>query len=428
MWQTLVNAFRDKDIRKKIFITFALLLVFRVGCYIPLPGLDVNTLQNGVNSENQLLSVLNMISGGSLQNGTLFALGVLPYINSFIIMQLLTLIIPPLERLSKQGDEGRKKITQITRYVAIVLAIVQSIGIIVTYDKQGGIVETLGSKWVSYIVVSLLLTSGSAFVMWLAEKITEYGITNGSSMIIFVGIISTFGTSLINAFSTVSSNLNNLWFIFGYLALVVVLFALIVFVDGAARNIPVSYAGQVKGNKIYNRQTSNIPIKVNGSGVMPIIFASSFLMFPQIIVSFFQGSSFEQFYTRYLGVGTAVYYVFMFLFIIFFSYFYAQIQFNPIDVARNLQQYGGTIRGIRPGKPTSEYLAKVNNKITLCGALFLAFIAIIPTFLFQLLGKDIGLNNAFSATSMLIVVSVALELNKQLESQIMMRHYKGFWK
>ena len=169
MWQTLVNAFRDKDIRKKIFITFALLLVFRVGCYIPLPGLDVNTLQNGVNSENQLLSVLNMISGGSLQNGTLFALGVLPYINSFIIMQLLTLIIPPLERLSKQGDEGRKKITQITRYVAIVLAIVQSIGIIVTYDKQGGIVETLGSKWVSYIVVSLLLTSGSAFVMWLAE-------------------------------------------------------------------------------------------------------------------------------------------------------------------------------------------------------------------------------------------------------------------
>jgi len=353
---------------------------------------------------------------------------VLPYINSFIIMQLLTLIIPPLERLSKQGDEGRKKITQITRYVAIVLAIVQSIGIIVTYDKQGGIVETLGSKWVSYIVVSLLLTSGSAFVMWLAEKITEYGITNGSSMIIFVGIISTFGTSLINAFTTVSSNLNNLWFIFGYLALVVVLFALIVFVDGAARNIPVSYAGQVKGNKIYNRQTSNIPIKVNGSGVMPIIFASSFLMFPQIIVSFFQGSSFEQFYTRYLGVGTAVYYVFMFLFIIFFSYFYAQIQFNPIDVARNLQQYGGTIRGIRPGKPTSEYLAKVNNKITLCGALFLAFIAIIPTFLFQLLGKDIGLNNAFSATSMLIVVSVALELNKQLESQIMMRHYKGFWK
>ena len=427
MWQTLVNAFRDKDIRKKIFITFALLLVFRIGCYIPLPGLDINMLQSNV-SENQLIGVLNMISGGSLENGTLFALGVLPYINSFIIMQLLTLIIPPLERMSKQGDEGRKKITQITRYVAIVLAIIQSIGIIVSYNSSQAIVPTLGSKWVSYIVVALLLTSGSAFVMWLAERITEHGITNGSSMIIFVGIIATFGNSLINAFRTVPANLNNLWYIFGYLLLVVVLFCFIVFIDGAARNIPVSYAGQVKGNKIYNRQTSNIPIKVNGSGVMPIIFASSFLMFPQIIVSFFDGTSFAIFYNRYLGVGSAVYYVFMFLFIIFFSYFYAQIQFNPIDVARNLQQYGGTIRGVRPGKPTSEYLARINNRITLFGALFLAFIAIIPTFLFGLLGRSIGMNNAFSATSMLIVVSVALELNKQLESQIMMRHYRGFWK
>ena len=427
MWQTLVNAFRDKDIRKKIFITFALLLVFRIGCYIPLPGLDINMLQSNV-SENQLIGVLNMISGGSLENGTLFALGVLPYINSFIIMQLLTLIIPPLERMSKQGDEGRKKITQITRYVAIVLAIIQSIGIIVSYNSSQAIVPTLGSKWVSYIVVSLLLTSGSAFVMWLAERITEHGITNGSSMIIFVGIISTFGNSLINAFRTVPDNLNNLWFILGYLIVVVVLFAFIVFIDGAARNIPVSYAGQVKGNKIYNRQTSNIPIKVNGSGVMPIIFASSFLMFPQIIVSFFDKTSFAMFYNTYLGVGSAVYYVFMFLFIIFFSYFYAQIQFNPIDVARNLQQYGGTIRGVRPGKPTSEYLARINNRITLFGALFLAFIAIIPTFLFGLLGRSIGMSNAFSATSMLIVVSVALELNKQLESQIMMRHYRGFWK
>ena len=427
MWQTIVNAFRDKDIRKKILITFGLLLVFRIGCYIPLPGLDVAELQAASASDtNDLISVMNLISGGSLQNGTLFALGVLPYINSFIIMQLLTLIIPPLDRLSKSGEEGRKKITQITRYVAIGLGIVQAIGICVTYRQY---VDTVwGTPWVSYIVIVLLLTAGSTFVMWLSERITEYGIGNGSSLIIFTGIIATFGSSLIRAFNTVSDNTTNLWNIIGYLLVVVALFAFIVFIDGAERRVRVNYAKQVKGNKMYGGQSTVIPIKVNGSGVMPIIFASSFLMFPSIIVSFFEGTEFANFWNRYIGMGTAVYYVFLFLFIIFFAYFYAQIQFNPMDVARNLQQYGGTIQGVRPGKPTSEYLAKINNKLTFFGALFLAFIAIIPTFAFNALGQDIGMSSAFSATGMLIVVSVALELDKQLESQIMMKHYKGFLK
>ncbi len=426
MWQTIVNAFRDKDIRKKILITFGLLLVFRIGCYIPLPGLDVAALKSSATNDNDLIGVMNLISGGSLQNGTLFALGVLPYINSFIIMQLLTLIIPPLDRMSKSGEEGRKKITQITRYVAIVLGIVQAIGICVTYREY--VDQVWGTPWVSYIVIVLLLTAGSTFVMWLSERITEYGIGNGSSLIIFTGIIATFGSSLLSAFGTVGTNANNIWYILGYLLVVILLFAFIVFIDGSERMIKVTYAKQVKGNKMYGGQSTVLPIKVNGSGVLPTIFASSFLMFPSIIVSFFEGTDFANVWNQYIGMGTPVYYVFMFLFIIFFAYFYAQIQFNPMDVARNLQQYGGTIQGVRPGKPTSEYLARINNRLTFFGALFLAFIAIIPTFAFNELGEPVGMSSAFSATGMLIVVSVALELDKQLESQIMMKHYKGFLK
>ena len=430
MWQTLVNAFKDRSLRIKIFITLGLLLVYRIGCYIPVPGLDFESVQSAVTGNNNtLLQIMNVVSGGSLGSGTLFALGILPFINSFIIMQLLTLIIPPLERMSKMGDEGRAKITQITRYVAILLAIVQGIGIVVTFHNSSAIEPTFGSEAVSGAIIILILTAGSTFVMWLSERITEYGIGNGSSMIIFIGIVSSFATSLVSAFSTLGDQPDNIWYILGYLLLVLVMFLLIVFIDGSERRIKVNYAKQVKGNKMYGGQSTYIPMKVNGSGVMPIIFASAFLMFPQMILSFFPSdNAVVMFYTKYLGAGTAVYYIFTFIFIIFFAYFYAQIQFNPVDVARNLQQYGGTIQGVRPGKPTSEYLAKINSRITLFGALFLAFIAIVPTFGFNALGTPIGMTNAFSATGMLIIVSVALELDKQLESQIMMKHYKGFLK
>ncbi len=430
MWQTLVNAFKDRSLRIKIFITLGLLLVYRIGCYIPVPGLDFNVVQEAVTGNNNtLLQIMNVVSGGSLAQGTLFALGILPFINSFIIMQLLTLIIPPLERMSKEGDEGRAKVTQITRYVAIALAIVQGIGIVVTFHNSGAIEPTFESEAVSGAIIIILLTAGSTLVMWLSERITEYGIGNGSSMIIFIGIVSSFATSLFSAFSTLGDQPDNIWYILGYLLLVLVMFLLIVFIDGSERRIKVNYAKQVKGNKMYGGQSTYIPMKVNASGVMPIIFASAFLMFPQMILSFFpQDNAVVVFYARYLGAGTAVYYIFTFIFIIFFAYFYAQIQFNPIDVARNLQQYGGTIQGVRPGKPTSEYLAKINSRITLFGALFLAFIAIVPTFGFNALGQTIGMTNAFSATGMLIIVSVALELDKQLESQIMMKHYKGFLK
>lgn len=430
MWQTLVNAFKDRSLRIKIFITLGLLLVYRIGCYIPVPGLDFNSVQSAVTGNNNtLLQIMNVVSGGSLAQGTLFALGILPFINSFIIMQLLTLIIPPLERMSKEGDAGRAKITQITRYVAILLAIVQGIGIVVTFHNSGAIEPTFGSEAVSGAIIILILTAGSTLVMWLSERITEYGIGNGSSMIIFIGIVASFATSLVSAFGTLGDQPDNIWYILGYLILVLVMFLLIVFIDGSERRIKVNYAKQVKGNKMYGGQSTYIPMKVNASGVMPIIFASAFLMFPQMILSFFpQDNSVVLFYVNYLGAGTAVYYIFTFIFIIFFAYFYAQIQFNPIDVARNLQQYGGTIQGVRPGKPTSEYLAKINSRITLFGALFLAFIAIVPTFGFNALGQPIGMTNAFSATGMLIIVSVALELDKQLESQIMMKHYKGFLK
>ena len=430
MWQTLVNAFKDRSLRIKIFITLGLLLVYRIGCYIPVPGLDFNSVQSAVTGNNNtLLQIMNVVSGGSLAQGTLFALGILPFINSFIIMQLLTLIIPPLERMSKEGDAGRAKITQITRYVAILLAIVQGIGIVVTFHNSGAIEPTFGSEAVSGAIIILILTAGSTLVMWLSERITEYGIGNGSSMIIFIGIVASFATSLVSAFGTLGDQPDNIWYILGYLILVLVMFLLIVFIDGSERRIKVNYAKQVKGNKMYGGQSTYIPMKVNASGVMPIIFASTFLMFPQMILSFFpQDNSVVLFYVKYLGAGTAVYYIFTFIFIIFFAYFYAQIQFNPIDVARNLQQYGGTIQGVRPGKPTSEYLAKINSRITLFGALFLAFIAIVPTFGFNALGQPIGMVDAYSATGMLISVSVALELDKQLESQIMMKHYKGFLK
>ncbi|MEG1646020.1 MAG: preprotein translocase subunit SecY, partial [Clostridia bacterium] len=424
MFKTLVNAFADKDIRRKIFLTFGLLLIYRIGCYVPIPGLNLAAVNSAISTTDfNLMNLMSAVSGGALANGTLFALGIIPFINSFIIMQLLTLIIPKLERMSKEGDEGREKLTQITRYIAIGLAIVQGIGIMVSWDNA--VNPMFGSKIFTQILIIVILTAGSTFVMWLGERITEYGIGNGTSLIIFIGILSTFGTSLIQAFGTLGKNINNIWRIIAFFAVLVLLFFLIVFIDLSERKVPVKYAKQVRGNKMVGGQSTYIPMKVNSGGVMPIIFASSFLMFPQMIIGFWPQSSAYKFYNQYLGVNSWVYPIALFFFIIFFAYFYAQIQFNPQDVARNIQQYGGTILGKRPGRETSEYLAKINNRMTLFGALFLGFISLVPSLVFKAIGGDLGLTNAFSATGMLIVVSVALEFDKQLQSQLMMRHYKG---
>ncbi|MDR3294028.1 MAG: preprotein translocase subunit SecY [Clostridiales bacterium] len=439
MFETLKAAFTTKEIRVKILMTMFMLLIFRIGAYVPIPGLDAEGVTTSFgDSTNSFFQLMNAVNGNALQYGTIFALGILPFINAFIIMQLVTLIIPRLDALSKEGEEGRRKITQITRYVAIGLAIVQAVGIIMSWDQSGVIVSFLGpadsnptALWFSKIFIAIILIGGSTFVMWIGERITEYGIGNGTSLIIFVGILSSVASALYNGASTLGADgdWTNLWLIAAFVVIVCIVFYFIVFVDLSVRKVNVQYAKQVKGNKMYGGQSTHIPIKINASGVMPIIFASSFLMFPQMIFSlFWPGSDAEVWYTKYLGMNSWIYAVVMAALILFFSYFYAQIQFDPEDVARNIQQYGGFIPGIRPGKPTVEHLKKINNRITFFGALFLMVVMLIPTIIFKSLFAGIGMTNAFSATGLLIVVSVALEFNKQLESQLMMRHYKGFLK
>ena len=441
MFETLKNAFKSKEIRVKIWITLALILVYRIGCYIPIPTFNVAAMQQAEAFSSDFLSILNVITGGSMQNATLFALGVLPFINSSIIMQLLALVIPALEKMSKEGEEGRKKLTQITRIVAVVLAVVQAIGIVVAFKSYFIDVFSFESgadnPILTMALTIVLLVGGSVMVMWLSERITEYGIGNGTSIIIFIGILSTAGTTMAESFKLVGNEWTYIWNIIGFILVVVAVLTFIVFMDGAERRITVQYSKQIKGSKMYGGQSTYIPIRVNGSGVMPIIFASSLLMFPQMIIQlFFSNTEAAVWYAQYMGSGTAVYYVLLALFILGFSYFYAQIQFNPEDVSKNIQQYGGFIPGIRAGKPTSDFLKKINNRITFFGAVFLMCLSLIPTFIFRALAMGNGtwaapalpFANSFSATGLLIVVSVALELNKQLESQIMMKHYKGFLK
>lgn len=442
MFETLVNAFKTKEIRTKIWFTLLMLLVYRIGCYVPVPGIDASSIANMLGNTGDFLGILSMITGGSLAQATLFSLGILPFINAFIIMQLLTLVIPALERMSKEGEEGRNKLTQITRYFAIGLAVIQSIGIVV--GMKGAItgVFTFEAGWehpyLTMAGIIIILVAGSMMCMWLSERITEYGIGNGTSLIIFVGILSTAGTTMAHAFKMVGEEWTYIWNILGFILIVVGIFFFIVFMDLSERRITVQYSKQIKGNKMYGGQTTYIPIRVNGSGVMPLIFASSLLTFPQMIMAlFFPTSEAYAWYSQNMGSGTWVYYLFMVILIIFFAYFYAQIQFNPDDVSRNIQQYGGFIPGIRAGKPTSDFLRKISNRVTLFGAIFLALIALIPTFIFNAISGGngnpfvsgpLGFGGAFSATGLLIVVSTALEFNKQLESQIMMRHYKGFLK
>ena len=443
MFETLKNAFKTKEIRMKMLFTFLLILVYRVGCFVPVPGFSASAMQEVMDQGDGFLSILSMITGGSLSQATLFSLGILPFINAFIIMQLLTLIIPKLEKLSKEGDMGRRKITQITRYFALVLAAVQAIGVVVGWKEAVNPLfsfeESASTAYLTMTLIVIMLMGGSIMVMWLGERITEYGVGNGTSLIIFVGILSTAGTTMAAAVGTAVQVPEYFWNIIGFILIVFAIFAFIVFMDLAERRVTVQYSKQIKGNKMYGGQTTYIPIRINSSGVMPIIFASSLLMFPQMIMALFApNSEAYKWYSTYMGTGTWVYYVLLAALILFFSYFYAQIQFNPEDVAKNIQQYGGFLPGIRAGKPTSDYLKKISNRITLFGAFFLMIIALVPTFAFNALsgegadvlrgGGALSLGGAFSATGLLIVVSAALEFNKQLESQIMMKHYKGFLK
>lgn len=438
MFETLKNAFKVKEIRKKIFIMLALLLVYRIGCYIPVPGLRSSVFSEYVeDGGNNFLALMSAVTGGALANGTLFALGIGPYINASIIMQLLAVGIPALERLSKQGEEGKKKIATYTRILTLILAIVQAIGVIINFANTSNAVNFTyfwDQEWLTYIYMAVVYTGGAMITMWLGERITEYGVGNGISMIIFIGIISTAGNQLIiapiqntvaNGFSA-STLVSTIVFI----VIAIVIFALIVLVDLAERRIPVQYAKQVKGRKMYGGQATVIPIKISGSGVMPLIFAFAIISLPDLFMGLFWDGYSNSWYAQNISGGTGpwawVYIIVLCLLIFAFSFFYAKIQFNPEDVSKSIQQNGGFIPGIRPGKPTADYLNKISNRITLFGAIFLSLVAFVPSLAFSFAGEQFV--NVFSTTGILIVVSVALEFDKQLQSQLMMKNYKGFLK
>ncbi len=432
MFRTLVNAFKNKEIRTKILITIGLLIIYRLGCWLPLPGITSSWYSNEQQADT-FLELLSAITGGALANGAFLAIGISPYINASIIVQLLTIAIPKLEEWSKQGDDGRRKLAVVTRVMTLILAVAQAAGIVVSTARNSGIATEIFRValplWLVSIFVAVMLIGGSMFTMWLGERITDYGIGNGISLLIFVGILSTAGQSILATIIAIPSRDTAIWELIGFLALVIVIFGFIVFIDAAERRVPITYAKQIKGRKQYGGQSTNIPIKINAAGVLPIIFATAIITFPQLIASIVApNSAFYGWWMTWLGSRTPIYFVLTGLLILFFSYFYAQIQFNPEDVARNIQQYGGFIPGIRPGKPTSEYLARISKRLTLFGAIFLAIIAIVPSVIFSLVLHDTTLVNAFSATGLLIVVSVALEFDKQLESQLMMKQYKGFLK
>ncbi|MEA5002830.1 MAG: preprotein translocase subunit SecY [Christensenella sp.] len=416
MFKTIANAWKIPDIRNKILFTLLMLLVYRIGAFIPIPGVNIEFIQSQV-GQYEVLGFLNLFSGGSLSNMTIFALGITPYINSSIIMNLLTVAIPKLERMAKDED-GRKKIASITRYFAVILGLVQAIGIMLGLGAQA--VEN--TQPFTYITIVLCLTAGTALIMWIGERITEKGIGNGISLLIFISIVSGMPGMLRTMLEGVGNGSINFWLFVLVIGLAFLIVLGITFVDLGERRIPVQYAKRVVGRKMYGGQSTHIPMKVNQSGVMPLIFAITILMLPGMIGQFWPESGFYAWYQAWAGPGTVLYGIVYALLILFFSYFYSQIAFNPVDVSKNLQQNGGFIPGIRPGKPTSDYLAKILSRITLFGAIFLAVVAAVPTFFTFMT----GVASVFGATSVLIMVSVALETTKQLESQMMMRHYKGF--
>ena len=433
MFKTFINAFKIKDLRKKILLTLLLLFIYRVGCWLPIPGINLSVFETQTTS-NQFLGLLSSISGGALANASFLALGVSPYISASIIVQLLAIAIPALERISKQGEEGRKKMSLYNRIAALVLSIIQAVGIVIAFKDaiDPNMLWEGAPTWLACAIIATVLISGGMFTVWLGERITELGVGNGMSLLIFVGILSSAGTALLGAFGKVfDGDINYLWTLIIFAAAIVVIFGLIVFVDLSERKVPVQYAKQIKGRKMYGGQSTHIPIKVSSTGVMPIIFANAILTFPQLLFSMFWPNSKAYFwYAKNLGAGTWVYLVLTALMILFFSYFYSQIIFNPDDVSKRIQQNGGFIPSIRPGKPTSEYLKRISKRITLFGAIYLAFIALIPSIALKFAGNALNstLINAFSATGLMIIVSVALELDKQLDAQMLMRNYKGFLK
>ena len=426
MIQTLKNAWRVEDLRKKLIFTLILLLIYRVGNAIPVPYVNVANLQTYFTQlQNTVLGLLDVMSGGAFSNATIFALSIQPYINASIIIQLLCIAIPALERMSKdEGEEGKKKIASITRYSTVAIGLLQGFAYYMLIKNNNILVpEAKASVWAG-IVIILTFTSGSALIMWLGEQITEHGIGNGISMILFASIISRFPVSIVNTIrNTVTGQLPWWVAVLMYLGALCII-VLIVIVNDAERRIPVQYAKRVVGRKMYGGQSTHLPMKVNMSGVMPIIFAQSIASLPATVAAF-SGKTDGWFMTHF-GTNSILYAVVYLLLIIFFAYFYSTIQFNPIEVANNLKKNGGYIPGFRPGKPTSEFIQKVLNKITLFGAIYLGIIAVVPILVshFSTTAALTGLS--LGGTSIIIVVGVALETIRALESELLMRNYKGF--
>lgn len=422
MFRTLVNAWKSKDIRTKILYTLLLILLYRLGSYIAIPG--VNTASIAASLENYVAvgGFMNLFTGGAFSRYSLFAMGISPYINASIIMQLLTVAIPALERLSKEED-GRSKIEKITRYVGIGLALVQSVSIILAFGEDA----VTNASFLTYATIGICCTAGTALLMWMGERITDKGIGNGISFLIFASIVSSVLPTIIDIVKQVFVMGTYQWWALPILIVVVLVLTVgIVMVDRAERRIPIQYAKRVVGRKQYGGQTTYLPIKANANGVMPLIFAMTVMNVPQMIVEFVsKDSGFRTFYENYLAAGTVVYYIIYALLIVAFAYFYTTISFNPVEISKNLQQNGGTIPGRRPGKDTGDYIKRISNRLTLFGALFLMVIAIVPSVLLGLFNLDTALS-AFGPTSILIMISVALETSATLESMMLMRHYKGF--
>lgn len=419
MFSTLRNAWKIPDLRNRILYTFAMIAIFRLGSAVPVPGIDSTRLAAAfANSEDGLLGLFNLMSGGNFKTFTIFALGISPYITASIVLNLLQIAFPALEALAKEGEEGRKKIARYTRYLTVVLALIQGIGFSLGYFQNFFIKP---GAWSTFIAV-LTLTAGTAFLMYLGEKITEKGIGNGISLFIFAGIVASVPSATLSIFANLRIGQMNIIQVALFLLFALIIVMGIIFIQQGSRKIPVQYAKRVVGRKMYGGQSTHIPLKVNQAGVIPVIFAISILMFPATIATFFPGSGFSNFVSNYLDQTSIIYNLLYALLIIFFTFFYTNVTFNPVEVADRLKTNGGFIPGIRPGRPTSEYLTKSLNKISIVGAIFLAVIAILPNFL----GAVTNTQFSFGGTSVLIVVSVALETMKQIEAQMLMRHYEGF--
>ncbi len=422
MFETLKNAWKIADLRKKLLYTLLIVVIFRIGCKIPVPYIDPTFLES-VFSGGNLLGYFSILTGGALKDMTLFAMGISPYITSSIVVQLLAIAIPALERLSKEGEAGRKKINQITRYVAVVLALVQALALYLTMRNTTGVL--LNKNWFAAAVIILTLTAGAMVVVWLGERIDQKGIGNGISMILFAGILA--GGPQVVVYFVQLLQLGQIKY-YIMIPVIVILFVLIiafiVLMTNAERRIPVQYAKRVVGRKMYGGQSTNIPLKVNMSGVMPIIFASSLMAIPGTIGQFVnvkEGGFWDKFFDLFAYTNW-LYAVLFFVLIIAFNYFYVAIQYNPVEIANNLRKNSGGVPGIRPGKPTSDFITKILGKITLIGGLFLGIMAILPI----AVGAVTQINIALGGTTVMIIVGVALDTVRDLESQMMMRHYKGF--